>query len=174
MTAGFATDNQAIRSLMGAEPVARIWDLAAPGTPTGTILFAFGFLMSPEAELGPIEFSPNGRWLVTTVNNQRDSENDSTPGDRMVRAWDLKSAQGRPADPTVIHAIGTSLRDSAISGDGRRVLTVFSDGSARIWNLDLDDLIAAALRTAGRQLSPEERSIYLLGEPEGAAAKQKK
>lgn len=52
----------------------------------------------------------------------------------------------------------------AFSPDGRWLVTVFSK-SARLWQMQLDDLLNLARVTAGRNLTPQEWKQFFHGEP---------
>jgi hypothetical protein len=49
----------------------------------------------------------------------------------------------------------------AFSPDGQRLLTAANDKTVRQYTVGIDELLALAARRATRQLTPEERSIYL-------------
>jgi WD40 repeat protein len=52
----------------------------------------------------------------------------------------------------------------AISPDSHWLVTDSDDGTARLWNLRLDELVDLACRTAGRNLAWEEWEQYFPGQ----------
>jgi WD40 repeat protein/DNA-binding SARP family transcriptional activator len=90
--------------------------------------------------VGSVAYLARGRELVTT---SRDGK---------LRLWDIASG----------HLIGTPLPGAGTGGwgtsfpDGRRAISVFSDGTGVIWNLDPAAWQAHACRLAHRQLTRAE------------------
>jgi WD40 repeat protein len=100
-----------------------------------------------------VAFSAAGRQLVT-------SGNDAT-----VRIW--HAADTRP--PVVLHGFGASV-ESTVFLSPTRFASTHDDGTVRIWECaacaPVEDILRQADDHATRQLTPEERAIYL-NEPPG-------
>jgi WD40 repeat protein/serine/threonine protein kinase len=80
-----------------------------------------------------VEFSPDGRRLVTTGH------------DRLARVWDL--ASGAAVTPPLRHR--DMVPYGTFSPDGSRVLTCSLDGSARVWDADTGDALATFQHAGG-------------------------
>jgi hypothetical protein len=96
--------------------------------------------------------SPDSRWVVTGS------------WDMTARLWDLKAADPA-AQPVVLNGHGYSGTAVAVSPDNRWVVTASSDNTAQLWLLQIDDLLALARRTAGRNLFRAEWQTFLPGQP---------
>ena len=89
--------------------------------------------------------SPDGRQVVT-----------ASP-DGTARLWDAGS--GEPL--AVLRGHEDVVTSAVFSPDGRQVVTASVDGTARIFLVNFDDLIALARQSVTRQLTCEERVLYL-------------
>ena len=69
------------------------------------------------------------------------------------------------AQPVVLKGHESYVDAVAFSPDNRWVVTGSGDRTARLWLLHIDDLLALARRTAGRNLSKDEWHTYLPGQP---------
>jgi WD40 repeat protein len=69
-----------------------------------------------------------------------------------VRLWDLK----HPSDqPLILHGPGRGISTLGFAADGRLVMGG-NDGTARIWDLDLNHAIDLAQSVSGRNLTGPE------------------
>jgi WD40 repeat protein len=116
---------------------ALIWDAA-----TGKVLAR---LVGHRDSVTQARFSRDGR-LVLTVSD-----------DHTARVWDAET--GRELHTLTGH--GGPVLQGAFSPDGKRVATVSADGTARVWELDL---LAVAAARRPRELTPEEKQRYEVGE----------
>jgi WD40 repeat protein len=80
-----------------------------------------------------------------------------------VRLWDL-SAKDPGANPVVLRGHEGSVNAMGISPDKRWVVTGSSDNTARLWLLQVKDLINLARITVGRNFSADEWRLYFPGE----------
>jgi WD40 repeat protein len=149
---------------------ARVWDLTH-SSPTTTARPLSGH----DAKLVSAVFSADSRWVVTA----------SEDGD--TRLWDLSSTDPvtsvavvrypRPAEtPWGVHVqfyapLGwprggyenwPPAATVCLSPDGSRLVTPGKDHAIQVFDLDVDRLIAAVRRRAGRELSVKERQQFLL------------
>ena len=81
------------------------------------------------------------------------------PGpDTTAQVWDLRTPKARP---TKLFGNSESVVGVAFSVDGKHVYTVCSDFTVRLHPLDLDELVALAKKRVPRELTEDERRIYL-------------
>jgi WD40 repeat protein len=74
-----------------------------------------------------------------------------------VRLWDAESG----TQDLVLRGHNGPVGTVVFSRDGTKLASVSSDGTARVWALDLDDLIKIANRHVTRPLTDEECQQYL-------------
>jgi WD40 repeat protein len=170
----------------GVDKVPRLWSLESGDA-------AAKQLHGHEAELEHVAFSADGRWFATgdydghvrlwdLRSNDIAQASLSLPAhsaalDGLAFSRDgrlLFSAesvativpldQGQPG-PAVTLPDGTPrLSDAVFTADGRWLVARDHDNNAlTLWALDLDDLMGLACRTAGRDVSGEERRLYGVG-----------
>jgi WD40 repeat protein/energy-coupling factor transporter ATP-binding protein EcfA2 len=120
---------------------AHVWDAA-----TGRILRT---LTGHEGDVEAADISRDGRFAVTGSD------------DRTVRVWE--TATGK--ELVVFRGHAGELQNVAFSTDGRFVVTASEDGEARIYRCELcvpiDRLPELAREAVTRELTPQERAIYL-------------
>ncbi len=108
-----------------------IWDLAAlPLGPTT--------LRRHVTEVNALAFSPAGDLLA------------SVDADGLLYLWDLMRLS---APPVTVRAHPASANAVAFAVDGAALYTAGADGAIQRWTVKLDDLIAVACATAGRNLT---------------------
>ena len=111
-----------------------IWDLAAlPLGPTT--------LRGHATEVNALAFSPTGDMLA------------SVDADGLLYLWDLMRLS---APPVTVRAHPASANAVAFAVDGAALYTAGADGAIRRWTVRLDDLVAVACTTAGRNLTIAE------------------
>jgi hypothetical protein len=69
------------------------------------------------------------------------------------------------AQPVVLKGHAGWVSSVAFSPDNRWVVTGSWDNSARLWLLQIQDLLTLARHTAGRNLSEDEWKTFLPGQP---------
>jgi WD40 repeat protein len=119
----------------------RLWDVAS-GRTRAT-------LTGHTQQVVALAFSPDGRTLA------------SGSYDRTARLWDL-AAGGLTRTILVGHR--NTVVSVAFSPDGRTLATGSFDGAVRLWHVALPTIAAAIeriCRAVNRDLTPQERSVYL-------------
>ncbi len=124
---------------------ARLWDLTAENPATTAAI-----LRGHENRIETMAISLDSRWLVT---GNRDT----------IRVWDL-AASDPAITAIVLRGHEGNIRTVTISPDNRWLVSGSSDGTARLWMLQFDELIELACCTAGRNLSYVEWNLYFWGE----------
>ena len=140
------------------DQTARIWDVA-----TGEQI---ALLAGHQSYVVSAEFSPDGRFVVTAAH------------DGIVRIWDIdgKELQRYRASELVANSATFSPDGSSVlvaTGDGVRITPLGIEfesnvsGKVRVFACEIcagfDELIALAGSRVTRELTPEERAIYLGG-----------
>jgi len=156
----FSIDSQ-ILATGGVEGEVRLWDLSCenPEQP----IAAFG---GHPGVVAVVALSPDLHWLASGCATTR---LDSRYNDDMVRIWDLTSPAPERSG-IVLKACSRShlfVTTAAFSPNARWLVTG-GEGEMRAWSLPISDLIDTALRTAGRQLTNDERRTYGVDEPSQA------
>jgi WD40 repeat protein len=113
VSAAFSPDGTRVVTA-SLDKTARVWD-AATGKPLTSLLAHQGVVQSAA-------FSPDGTRVVTAS------------GDH-AQVWD--AATGEPLIKPLAHRGG--VQSAAFSPDGTRVVTASEDGTARVWDLPLDN-----------------------------------
>ncbi len=115
---------------------ANVWDAR-----TGDHLLT----LAPPAAVGEITFSPDGTLMATGLS------------DGTVRLLDAETG----VQQLVLQGDESPVGTLVFSPDGSKLASVGDDGIARVWALDLDDLIAIATDRLTRSLSDDECRQYL-------------
>ena len=89
-------------------------------------------------------FSPDGTWIATVS------------GDQAVKVWDATTGQ----ELWTFHA-PDGLTGVAFSPDGSQLAVGSRDGTARIYLLKIEDLMALAKQRVTRSLTTQECQQYL-------------
>jgi WD40 repeat protein len=127
---------------------ARLWNLGANDPAANPVV-----LRGHEAAIDAVTVSPDNRWVVTGSR------------DNTARLWDL-GAKDPAANPVVLRGHEGAVDVATISSDSRWAVTGGSeDNTARLWLLQVKDLIDLACVTVGRNFWTDERKPYFTGEP---------
>lgn len=121
----------------GGDYLIRLWDLA-----TGA---ALGELVGHSNALGGLSFSPDGKFLASC----------GLYGGPL-RLWDVESRRplgaAMPEMDDGVYSVAFSP-DGKFLASGRETIT--------LWNIEIDMWLEQAIRIANRELTPEERELYL-------------
>ena len=122
-----------------------VWDAA-----TGSLLFAI-----PESggssPIGSVQFafSPDAKRLATVV-------------DKFAKVWDLASQRvSLTLDKPLTIDNGTAVKSLSFTPDGKFLATISDDWTMRLHPLGIEDLMILAHQRVPRELSADERGIYL-------------
>ena len=122
---------------------ARLWDL-------NNLAAEPKVLRGHKEAIAAVAFSPDDHWLVTGS------------VDKTARLWDLTARDpAAPPIPIVLRGHESYISAVAISPDNRWLVTGSGDNTARLWHLSFDELPELACRTAGRDMTDEEREQYM-------------
>jgi WD40 repeat protein len=136
------------------DSTARLWGSSAKDPAANPVV-----LRGHEAEVSAVAISPDNRWLVTGCGNPfRLGSYDKT-----ARLWDL-SAKDPAANPVVLRGHEDLVHAVAISPDNRWLVTGSSDNTARLWLLQVNELVDLARTVVGRNFSSNEWQLYFPGE----------
>jgi WD40 repeat protein len=130
------------------DSLAAVWDLHAFYENSGPITLR-ATLSNQSATATAVAASSAATNLVATV-NQLDGPGGGKPINQ-VRLWDLSSSS---APRSIL--LPTSDGEIMFSPDQMALITLGTSGQAHVWPLKLDDMIATACRSAGRNLSWSE------------------
>lgn len=176
----FTADGKSLVSGGGGTGTLRIWDVA-----TGAEKQA---LQGPAEGLLDVAVQPAGPWLagagrdgavwvwnadalafapaqltrhgteVNAVNFSADGKVLASAGsDGAVYLW---STVNPSAEPDVLAGHGSSVNGVSFAPDGTWLVSGSGDGTIRSWSLSVDELIAEACHTAGRNLTLDEWTQY--------------
>ncbi|MFI9202913.1 helix-turn-helix domain-containing protein [Streptomyces sp. NPDC053048] len=141
----FSPDGRALATGGVKDRTVRLWD-----TVTGHSL---GALARYTGQSGSVAFSPDGRTLAT-----------GSSDDHTVRLWDTDTG----GVLATLSGHTGPLFSMAFSPDGRTLITGSADQTVRRWDVALPTPTAAIskiCRAVGRDLSPQERAVYLPDQP---------
>lgn len=128
-----------------------VWEAA-----TGKLLFSLRSNGTAAAHGAAV--SPDGRWVVAGYSEDR-SFGDRERDRRVARVWDADTGK----EVAVLAGHQGGVLDAAFSPDGRRLITVATDGEARVWAAQFgDDLARGRGLWDGTQdavLSPDGRTL---------------
>ncbi|MFG1687319.1 hypothetical protein ACGFNP_44660 [Nonomuraea sp. NPDC049269] len=129
----------------GNDGTIRIWNTDGTGDPI--------VLRGHQGVVWSVGFSPDGRQVISSGN------------DHTVRIW--MPAEG--GEPVVFSGSGTTVNSVKFSPDGWRLLSTYDDATVRIWRCEvcgsMHQVQALAAKRTIRELTPEERKIYLEPSP---------
>lgn len=127
----------------GRDSFAIVWDVIDPESPKK--------LQTLNGHTGAVRsaaFSPDGRYVVT-------GSDDTT-----VRIWNLQATDAARRC-TVVRGHARAVSGVSFSQSGDQLISSSEDGTVRIWDLRVDKLIQYCDELAGRDLTTEERGLYL-------------
>jgi WD40 repeat protein len=133
---------------------AYVWDLTTPRPAASPTV-----LRGHAGAITAVAISPDNHWLVTGSGGSF-----GVQGDNTARIWDL-TAPDPAASPIVLRGHENGITALAITSDQHWLVTVSDDGTARVWNLHIDELIGLVCRMAGRNLYHTEWDQYFSGQP---------
>ena len=145
LTVAISPNNHWLVTASG-DATARLWDLTAANPGTTSIV-----LRGHDGWVEGVAFSSDSHWLVTTGRF-----------DRTARIWDL-TAENPAAESVPLQGHQERVTCVAISNDNHWIATGGWDKTARVWPLQIKDLIDLARITAGRNLSRAEWDQYFAG-----------
>lgn len=123
---------------------AQIWDLSASQNTSPTLTHTH------ENGVSSIALSPDGSRFASC-------------GGQTIHVSDLSAEN--PLDTTlVLRGHESAVTSVAVSSDNRWVLTGSTDNTARLWDMDIERLMARARKLVGRELTDKERERYLIPE----------
>jgi WD40 repeat protein len=79
--------------------------------------------------------------------------------DRTVKLWNV--SDGFTSLPVTLYGHTRAIYSVAFSPDGKRLVTASRDGTARIYAIDINDLIKIATSRLTRSLTAQECQQYL-------------
>ena len=125
----------------GNDGTVQVWEAE-----TGNVVFKL------TGHTGPtfgVAFSPDGKSLA------------SSSVDRTVKVWQLPAAGGQVPEPLTLYGNTGAVYRIAYSPDGTRLVSAGRNPIARVYALQVDDLVAIAQSQVTRALTTEECQKYL-------------
>jgi WD40 repeat protein/serine/threonine protein kinase len=124
---------------------ARVWDISEM-QPQAQPLFV---LRGHSDSVWSLAYSPDGTRLATASL------------DHLAKLWDMTPGENQGQLLTTFPGHTAEVSDVAFSPDGKSLAVASWDGTVRIYFIQLEDLIAAAMQRVTRFLTPEECQQYL-------------
>jgi WD40 repeat protein/transcriptional regulator with XRE-family HTH domain len=149
------------------EAGASIWDAA-----TGKQLLTFSG-HGKGARSNGIAVSPDGKWVASSGNDGTVQVWETDTGkvifklaghtgvDRTVKVWQLPAVGGQVPEPLTLYGNTGAVYRIAFSPDGTRLVSAGRNPIARVYVLQMDDLVAIAQSQVTRSLTTEECQKYL-------------
>jgi WD40 repeat protein/transcriptional regulator with XRE-family HTH domain len=125
----------------GNDATVQVWDAAE-----GEVIYKL------TGHTGPtfgVAFSPDGSSLATSS------------VDRTIKLWRLPPVGGQVPEPLTLHGHTGAVYRLAFSPDGARLASTGRNAIARIYSLNIDDLVASAQAQVTRALTAEECQKFL-------------
>jgi WD40 repeat protein len=144
--ASFRADGR--RLIIARSREVELWDPDSPDKPLASI-------PCRDSEIGKGFVDPTGRRMLTTSGKQ------SELGASLFRIWDLED----PSAETVVLGLSPLLLDVSAGAEARRLIGTSVDGKVYLWPFHLEDALALAARTAGRNLTLGEWNRFFPGQP---------
>jgi WD40 repeat protein/serine/threonine protein kinase len=109
--------------------------------------------------VGVIAFSPDGGILATAQWAGTSSLISHPASDPTIQIWRLDQGPTLP-QPVMLRGHRRGILAMTFSRDGKHVYSCGADGTVREWLLSVGDLLEYAGRTAGRELTGDERRNF--------------
>jgi WD40 repeat protein len=125
----------------GNDASVQVWDAATGGA-----------IYKLTGHTGPtfgVAFSPDGRSLA------------SSSVDRTIKVWRLPASGGQVPEPLTLHGHSGAVYRLAFSPDGSRLVSTGRNPIARVYSLNIEELIAIAQAQVTRSLTLEECQKFL-------------
>jgi WD40 repeat protein len=136
----FSPDGKWIASA-GNDGAIQVWDAA-----TGAVIFK---LTGHTGATFGVAFSPDGRSLA------------SSSVDRTIKIWRLPPAGEQVPEPLTLRGHTGAVYRLTFSPDGTKLASTGRNPTARVYALNLEDLVAIAQSQVTRSLTTEECRKYL-------------
>jgi conflict system STAND superfamily ATPase/WD40 domain-containing protein len=145
----------AVEALRLVQPLHGVRVAAAEQSLREALAFVGGRpLVIGQSGTSAIGVSQDNHWLVTGSDGDDDT----------ARLWDLR-AKDPAASPVVLRGHEGRVSAVAISPDNHWLVTGSADRTARLWPLQINDLIDLAQLKVGRNFFLYEWQLYFPGEP---------
>jgi WD40 repeat protein/transcriptional regulator with XRE-family HTH domain len=124
---------------------ARVWDISDMQPQAQPVLVLRGH----SASIWSLAYSPDGNRLATASL------------DRVAKLWDMTPGENQGALLTTFPGHTAEVSDVAFSPDGNFLAAASWDGTVRVYLIQLEDLISAAMQRVTRPFTTEECQQYL-------------